>query len=194
MYRLLKISSYILRVEIISQNLVRSLDYCNGHIFQQLFLEIVILAKPFKELGCDTSDSKKYSSDFQGLQIVFLSQIRTTRAVSSLFLQVYILWLVQTRLDSYGIVIHSNRCAYMHAAHTYKRAVTCDVTYSTCRNLTRIHQSSIVLYHQQFFRFCKSLYVAVPTRAYESIYAYLSSKLRRKTSNMQYVLSIRVYI
>jgi hypothetical protein len=64
MYRLLKISSYILRVEIISQNLVRSLDYCNGHIFQQLFLEIVILAKPFKELGCDTSDSKKYSSDF----------------------------------------------------------------------------------------------------------------------------------
>jgi hypothetical protein len=91
MHRLL-ISSCILRVEMVSQNLVRSLD-C---IFQQLFRELVIFAKLLKELGYGTFGSDKYSSDFKGLQIVFLSQIRKTVVVNYLFLQVNILCLVQT--------------------------------------------------------------------------------------------------
>jgi hypothetical protein len=48
----------------VSQKLVRSLDCDNGHIFQQLFRELVIFAKPLKELGHGISGSDKYFSDF----------------------------------------------------------------------------------------------------------------------------------
>jgi hypothetical protein len=58
------ISSYVLRIQMVCQYLVRSLDCDNGHIFQQLLRQLTILAEPLKEFANGTFDSDKYSCHY----------------------------------------------------------------------------------------------------------------------------------
>ncbi len=57
-------SPYVLRIQMACQYLVRSHDCNNGHIFQQLLRQLMILAEPLKEFANGTFGSDKYSCDF----------------------------------------------------------------------------------------------------------------------------------